>query len=119
MSKTRTTRSTKSKKSSRAVQSMTSAVVGIAANESSPSDVVVPSMLALVVPQESVAPASSNEVVAAAPTNELVEVAAPTPSHDDVARRAYEIFLRRGGASGHPLADWLQAERELGVVRAA
>ena len=33
--------------------------------------------------------------------------------HEAVARRAYEIFLRRGGAPGRDLEDWLQAEREL------
>ena len=32
---------------------------------------------------------------------------------DDVARRAYEIFLTRGGGDGHDLEDWLQAETEL------
>ncbi len=30
-----------------------------------------------------------------------------------VARRAYEIFERRGGAPGHHEEDWLQAESEL------
>jgi hypothetical protein len=30
-----------------------------------------------------------------------------------VARRAYEIHLRRGGAPGRELEDWLQAEEEL------
>ncbi len=34
-------------------------------------------------------------------------------SHEDVARRAYEIYQRRGGAPGRDLEDWLQAEREL------
>ncbi len=31
----------------------------------------------------------------------------------DVAARAYEIFLSRGGEHGHDLDDWTQAEREL------
>jgi hypothetical protein len=35
-----------------------------------------------------------------------------TPNHDDVRRRAYEIYLERGGISGRELDDWLQAERE-------
>lgn len=30
-----------------------------------------------------------------------------------VARRAYEIFERRGSASSHELEDWRQAEAEL------
>lgn len=32
---------------------------------------------------------------------------------DDVARRAYEIYQRRGGVDGADLDDWLAAEREL------
>jgi hypothetical protein len=33
---------------------------------------------------------------------------------DAVARRAYEIYERRGGRDGADLDDWLEAERELG-----
>jgi hypothetical protein len=32
---------------------------------------------------------------------------------DEIARRAYEIFQRRGGTHGADLDDWLQAERQL------
>jgi Protein of unknown function (DUF2934) len=32
---------------------------------------------------------------------------------DDVARRAYELFLARGGTEGHDVQDWLEAERQL------
>jgi hypothetical protein len=35
------------------------------------------------------------------------------PLHDDVARRAYELFEARGGEPGHDLEHWLDAEREL------
>ena len=35
------------------------------------------------------------------------------PSQDDIERRAYEIFLERGGIDGHAEEDWLQAEFEL------
>ena len=35
----------------------------------------------------------------------------PTPA--EIAVRAYEIYLERGGGHGHSLEDWLQAEREL------
>lgn len=35
------------------------------------------------------------------------------PSHEQIARRAYEIFLSRNGAEGSPEQDWLRAEREL------
>jgi hypothetical protein len=33
---------------------------------------------------------------------------------DKVARRAYEIYQRRGGNHGADVDDWLEAERELG-----
>jgi len=32
---------------------------------------------------------------------------------DAVARRAFELFLARGGVHGHDVEDWLAAEREL------
>ncbi len=35
------------------------------------------------------------------------------PTREDIARRAYEIYLERGGAPGHELEDWTRAEREL------
>jgi ABC-type tungstate transport system permease subunit len=35
------------------------------------------------------------------------------PTHDQIAARAYEIFIARGGAHGHDNEDWQQAEREL------
>jgi len=34
-------------------------------------------------------------------------------SREDVARRAYELFLSRGGQHGFDVADWLQAEHQL------
>ena len=36
-----------------------------------------------------------------------------TPSTEEIAERAYEIFLLRGAAHGLDMDDWLQAEREL------
>ncbi|MBI1876527.1 MAG: DUF2934 domain-containing protein [Acidobacteria bacterium] len=35
------------------------------------------------------------------------------PSAEEIGRRAYEIFLRRGGHHGRDMDDWLQAEAEL------
>jgi Protein of unknown function (DUF2934) len=32
---------------------------------------------------------------------------------EEIRRRAYEIYLERGGQPGRDLDDWLQAEREL------
>ena len=33
--------------------------------------------------------------------------------HEEIARRAYELFLARGSEHGRDLDDWLRAEREL------
>lgn len=35
------------------------------------------------------------------------------PTQQDIALRAYHIFLERKGAPGDPNADWIRAEREL------
>ena len=34
-------------------------------------------------------------------------------AHDEIARRAFEISLRRGQEPGHEQEDWLRAEHEL------
>lgn len=31
----------------------------------------------------------------------------------DIARRAYDLFLARGGEHGYDVDDWLHAEREM------
>jgi hypothetical protein len=38
------------------------------------------------------------------------------PSHEEIRRRAYEIYLERNGLPGDALDDWLRAERELQKV---
>jgi hypothetical protein len=48
----------------------------------------------------------SNGHPAEAPTSEAA-------THAQIEFRAYEIFLARGGAHRHDLADWFKAEREL------
>jgi hypothetical protein len=35
------------------------------------------------------------------------------PNHDEIRRRAYEIYLERGRLPGLELEDWLQAESEI------
>jgi hypothetical protein len=42
-----------------------------------------------------------------------VAIAVPDVTAHDIAVRAYELFEQRGGAHGHDVEDWLQAEREL------
>ena len=36
-----------------------------------------------------------------------------TVTDDEIARRAYDLFLSRRGEHGHDVEDWLRAEREL------
>jgi hypothetical protein len=37
----------------------------------------------------------------------------PKPSDDEIAKRAYELYLQRGSLPGYEIDDWLQAEAEL------
>jgi len=37
---------------------------------------------------------------------------ARAPNHDEIARRAYELFEERGREPGHEWEDWFRAERE-------
>jgi hypothetical protein len=41
------------------------------------------------------------------------DVAEIAVSHDEIAERAYHIYLERGAQPGDPFADWLTAERQL------
>ena len=50
-------------------------------------------------------------------TNETGEALTLQPTEEEIAVRAYHIYLERGGAEGEPLDDWLQAERELTEAR--
>jgi hypothetical protein len=36
-----------------------------------------------------------------------------SPSHTEIALRAYELYEERGSEPGHALRDWLDAEAEL------
>ena len=49
---------------------------------------------------------SADEVASAAQANRQVD-------RDEVARRAYQRFLERGGQHGQDQDDWLNAEQEL------
>ncbi|HXY00938.1 MAG TPA: DUF2934 domain-containing protein [Candidatus Limnocylindrales bacterium] len=35
------------------------------------------------------------------------------PTHEEIALRAYQIFLERGGTPGNAQEDWFRAEQEL------
>ena len=47
-----------------------------------------------------------------APKSSARKVAITT---DDIARRAYELYLARGGEHGHAVDDWIQADCELHI----
>jgi Protein of unknown function (DUF2934) len=40
-------------------------------------------------------------------------LSAAGPTHDEIARRAFELFEDRGREPGHEWEDWFRAEREL------
>jgi hypothetical protein len=40
-------------------------------------------------------------------------MASATVSHEQIAKRAFELYHARGDKPGHDLDDWLQAESEL------
>ena len=50
---------------------------------------------------------------ATAEDSETSESPRPGPTVEEIAVRAYHIYLERGDAGGNPTDDWLQAEREL------
>ena len=47
------------------------------------------------------------------PSGARRRVQAAVISDEEIARRAYELFLARGREHGRDLDDWLRAERDL------
>jgi hypothetical protein len=41
------------------------------------------------------------------------------PSAEEIARRAHELYLQRGGEHGKDVEDWVRAEKELSDERVA
>jgi hypothetical protein len=52
--------------------------------------------------------AAKAKKVAAATTESTTQ-----PSHEEIAKRSYELYLQRGAVHGFHEQDWLQAEAEL------
>jgi Protein of unknown function (DUF2934) len=50
---------------------------------------------------------------APAPKTKKATTVKTKPTQDQIAARAYEIYLERGSTPGDPMQDWLRAEREL------
>jgi Protein of unknown function (DUF2934) len=53
----------------------------------------------------------------AEPSSPSRQVAPPT--HEEIALRAYEIFVARGAGPGDDVSDWLLAEQDLSSKRCA
>ena len=55
----------------------------------------------------------SKKLKSSLPTTKKSRPAKSAPTHEEVALRAYEIYLERGRTPGDALEDWTRAEREL------
>ena len=55
----------------------------------------------------------------AAPKPRKPRAAKKRPTQEEIALRAYHIYLERNGAPGNPLEDWIRAERELADTQPA
>ena len=47
------------------------------------------------------------------PKTKATRAAKAKPTQEEIALRAYHIYLERNGAPGDPHSDWLRAEAEL------
>ncbi len=65
-------------------------------------------------PRKSAAPSFGSRAPAPASIEPITQVTRkPVPSHEQIARRAFELYQLRPPGAGSALGDWLQAEREL------
>jgi hypothetical protein len=56
---------------------------------------------------------------AALTTKEVAMFGRKEPSAEEIARRAHELYLQRGGEHGKDVEDWVRAEKELSDERVA
>jgi Protein of unknown function (DUF2934) len=49
----------------------------------------------------------------ASPATQKPHAASNHPTQEEIALRAYQIYLQRGGVPGNEFEDWMQAERQL------
>lgn len=59
------------------------------------------------------AQARSEESILETDESEQIQEPAAQPTDEEIAVRAYHIYLERGSTEGNPDDDWLQAKREL------
>jgi Protein of unknown function (DUF2934) len=52
-------------------------------------------------------------MVSPSPAPQKMQTASTKPTREEIALRAYQIYLQRGGAPGNEVEDWMQAERQL------
>jgi len=64
-------------------------------------------------PVNQIANTPAGEASATENASSSVEQLAAGPTHDELARRAYQLFEERGREPGRDWEDWFQAEREL------
>ena len=64
-------------------------------------------------PLNQIADTSASEATTTEHVPNSVERLASGPTHDDIARRAYQLFEERGSEPGSDWEDWFRAEREL------
>jgi hypothetical protein len=50
-----------------------------------------------------------------ATTKEVAMIEQKEISRQDIAQRAYELYVQRGGEPGYDVQDWVRAEKELGA----
>jgi hypothetical protein len=46
-------------------------------------------------------------------TTQKLRTVKSQPTQEEIAVRAYQLYLKRGGTPGNELEDWIQAERQL------
>ena len=56
---------------------------------------------------------SAPKAVKATSKVSTVAAAKKAPTHEEIAKRSYELYLERGGEHGHDAEDWVRAEAEL------
>ena len=53
------------------------------------------------------------ELLLAETSKEVALIARREPSAEQIARRAHELYVQRGGEHGRDVEDWVRAEKEL------
>ena len=57
---------------------------------------------------------SAPKAVKAASTKAAASVTSMSaPTHDEIAKRSYQLYLERGSVDGYASEDWIRAEAEL------